>query len=176
MTEAVTTTTSHVATRLDIATSVPFETFCDALESAAPRFQRGPIDDIAARGGSWDEVLAAVARNAPHGLMIFSSLEAAPLMATAGIATRATGYLIGNHTIAERMFRHDPLALLYAPLRMLVHADDDGNAVLSLDQPSTLFGSLEDPRITAVGRELDGKVRGLLHAMGIEAHFPTDGD
>ena len=172
MTTAVTTTTDHLATRLDVSTSVPFENFCEALEVAAPRFQRGPIDDIVGRGGSWDEVLAAVAKNAPHGLMIFFSLDATALMAPAGHHTRATAYLIGNHTIAERMFRHDPLALLYAPLRMLVHGDEAGNAVLSLDQPSTLFGSLDDPRITAVGRELDAKVRGLLHAMGIETEFP----
>ena len=174
MTTAVTTTTAHVATRLDISTSVPFETFCEALELAAPRFQQGPIDDIVGRGGSWDEILAAVAANAPNGLMIFSSLDGTALMTPAGHHTRATAYLIGNHTIAERMFRHDPLALLYAPLRMLVHGDDAGNAALSLDQPSTLFGSLEDPRITAVGRELDGKVRGLLRAMGIEADFRTE--
>ena len=74
------------------------------------------------------------------------------------------------------MFRHDPLTLLYAPLRMLVHSDDAGNAILSLDQPSTSFGSLADPRITAVGRELDDKVRGLLQAMGIEADFSTTTD
>ena len=176
MTTATTTSTTHVVTRLDISTSVPFDAFCDALELAAPRFRQEPVDDIVRRGGSWDDVLAAVAKNAPNGLMIFSSLDDTALMAPAGHQTRVTAYLIGNHTIAERMFRHDPLTLLYAPLRMLVHSDDSGNAVLSLDQPSTLFGSLADPRITAVGRELDDKVRGLLHAMGIEADFETATD
>ena len=176
MTTTTTTSTTHVVTRLDISTAVPFDAFCDALELAAPRFRHEPVDDIVRRGGSWDDVLAAVAKNAPNGLMIFSSLDDTALMAPAGHQTRVTAYLIGNHTIAERMFRHDPLTLLYAPLRMLVHSDDAGNAVLSLDQPSTLFGSLADPRITAVGRELDGKVRGLLHAMGIEADFETATD
>lgn len=176
MTTATTTSTKHVATRLGISTSVPFDAFCDALELAAPRFRQEPIDDIVRRGGSWDDVLAAVAKNAPNGLMIFSSLDDTALMAPAGHQTRVTAYLIGNHTIAERMFRHDPLTLLYAPLRMLVHSDDAGNAVLSLDQPSTLFASLADPRITTVGRELDDKVRGLLHAMGIEADFETEAD
>jgi len=176
MTTATTTSTTHVVTRLDISTSVPFDAFCDALELAAPRFRQAPIDDIVRRGGSWDDVLAAVAQNAPNGLMIFSSLDDTALMAPAGHRARVTAYLIGNHTIAERMFRHDPLTLLYAPLRMLVHSDDAGNAVLSLDRPSTLFGSLADPRITLVGRELDDKVRGLLHAMGIEADFETATD
>ncbi|MET0704400.1 MAG: DUF302 domain-containing protein [Mycobacterium sp.] len=176
MTTAATTSTTHVVTRLNISTTMPFDAFCDALELAAPRFQQAPIDDIVRRGGSWDEILVAVAQNAPNGLMIFSSLDDTALMAPAGHRTRVTAYLIGNHTIAERMFRHDPLTLLYAPLRMLVHSDDAGHAVLSLDQPSTLFGSLSDPRIAAVGRELDDKVRGLLHAMGIEADFGAQTD
>jgi hypothetical protein len=29
------------------------------------------------------------------------------------------------------MFRHDPKALLYAPLRLLIHADVEANAVFS---------------------------------------------
>jgi hypothetical protein len=41
-------------------------------------------------------------------------------MAVAGHHIKAVEYLLGNHTIAETMFRHDPTALLYAPLRVLV--------------------------------------------------------
>jgi hypothetical protein len=32
-------------------------------------------------------------------------------------------YLIGNHVIVERMFRSDPRAILYAPLRAVVWED-----------------------------------------------------
>src|SRR4051812_19688190 len=64
--------TQHVATRLNIATAVPFDAFRAALEDAAPRFQQGAIEDIVNRGGTWGEVLAAVAENAPHGLMVFA--------------------------------------------------------------------------------------------------------
>ncbi|MCV7228175.1 DUF302 domain-containing protein [Mycolicibacterium komossense] len=169
------TKTEHVATRLDIATGVPFDAFCTALDAAAPKFRQAVIEDIVNRGGSWDEVLAAVAENAPHGLMVFASIDGTALMRAAGHQTRAIEYLIGNHTIAERMFRHNPLALLYAPLRMLVHSDDGGNAVLSLDQPSTLFGSLGHPAISAVGRELDDKVRHLLTVMGVDVRSMTAG-
>ena len=163
-----TTKTQHVATRLDIATAVPFDTFRAALEEAAPRFRQAVTEDIVERGGTWDDVLTAVAENAPHGLMVFASIDATALMTTAGHETRAIEYLIGNHTIAERMFRHDPLALLYAPLRMLLHEDARGDAVLSLDQPSTLFGSLGHPEVLAVGRELDEKVRNLLSVIGVD--------
>jgi uncharacterized protein (DUF302 family) len=162
------TRTEHVATRLDISTAVPFDAFCTALDAAAPRFQQAAMEEIVNRGGSWDDVLAAVAEYAPNGLMVFASIDATALMTAAGHQTRAIEYLIGNHTIAERMFRHDPLALLYAPLRMLVHSDDSGDAVLSLDQPSTLFGSLGHPAISVVGSELDDKVRHLLNVMGVD--------
>lgn len=170
-----TTKTEHVVTRLDVSTGMPFDTFLKALEAAAPKFQQAAIEDIVSRGGSWEEVQAAVAENAPHGLMVFATIDGTALMTPAGHQTRAVEYLIGNHTIAERMFRHNPLALLYAPLRILVHGDDLGDAVFSLDQPSTLFASLQDPQISAVGRELDDKVRGLLSAIGVDvaAELPT---
>lgn len=176
MSTAHTTKTQHLATRLDIATAIPFDTFLKALETAAPKFRQDRIEDIVNRGGTWDEVLAAVAENAPHGLMIFATVDGSALMTPAGHHTRAVEYLIGNHTIAERMFRHNPLTLLYAPLRILVHSDDRGDAVFRLDRPSSLFGSLEDPRISAVGRELDDKVRGLLAAIGVDVESASFDD
>ncbi|MDT5348412.1 MAG: hypothetical protein QOH91_1699 [Mycobacterium sp.] len=33
---------------------------------------------------------------------------------------KATEYLMGNHTIAECIFRHDPAVMLHAPLRTVV--------------------------------------------------------
>jgi hypothetical protein len=46
---------------------------------------------------------------------------------------KATEYLMGNHTIAERMFRHDPAVMLHAPLRTVVYADQDATR----NSPST---------------------------------------
>ena len=69
---------------------------------------------------------------------------------------------------ADRLVRHDPRALLYAPLRVLVHSDDDGNAVFSIDQPSTAFGSLGIDEVTAVGLSLDRKVAALLRVIGVD--------
>ena len=78
--------------------------------------------------------------------MTFATIDAAPLMA-AGHHTKAVEYLLGNHVVAEQMFRHDPLALLYAPLRILIPSDTNNEAIFSLDQPSTVFerpGGLRD--------------------------------
>jgi uncharacterized protein (DUF302 family) len=163
------TTTVHTMTRLDIATAMSFNDFREAFEHAAPIFDAAAVHKIAARGGSWDEVRSAVASNAPNGLMIFASIDATPLMSAAGHHTQAVEYLLGNNVVAETMFRHDPKALLYVPLRVLVHADANDDAIFSLDQPSTALASLGCAAITDVGRELDHKVAALLAVIGVDA-------
>lgn len=55
----------------------------------------------------------------------------------AGHHTKACEYLLGNHVIAESMFRHHPKTLLNAPLRVLVHADADA-AFATAQQNGTL--------------------------------------
>ena len=75
---------------------------------------------------------------------------------------------MGNHTIAERMFRHDPRAMLYAPLRTVIWEDVTGAAWFSVDQPSTQFGSFGVPNITTVGVEVDRKLTALLDALHVD--------
>jgi hypothetical protein len=159
----------HVMTRIDIATRVPFDEFRDAFEQAAPTFDPVPIRRINAVGGSWDDVRAAVAANAPHQLMVYARIDASELLAIAGHRTKAVEYLLGNHVIAESMFRYDPHALLYAPLRVLIYSDADDNAVFTMDQPSDAFGSLGIQEVTDVGRGLDDKVVALLQLLGVDA-------
>jgi hypothetical protein len=92
-------------------------------------------------------------------------------MRLAGDSPRCSSYLMGNHTIAERMYRHDPAIMLYAPLRTLIHEDADGTTWFSVDQPSTRFAGFGDPAITAVGLELDHRLAALLEHLG--AHGTT---
>lgn len=158
----------HTMNRVDVSTRVEFGKFRAAFEAAAPPFDAATVREIAGRGGSWDEVLAAAAINAPNDLMVYATIDALPLLSLAGHATQAVEYLLGNHTIAETMYRHDPKALLYAPLRVLIYADADGNAVFSMDQPSAAFGSLGIAEVTEVGRNLDRKVVNLLRVIGVE--------
>jgi Domain of unknown function DUF302 len=164
----------HTMNRIDVSTGVQFDEFVAAFEKAAPRFDPAPVQQIADRGGSWDEVLAAAAINAPNELMVYATISALPLLGLAGHTSEAVEYLLGNHTIAETMFRHDPRALLYAPLRVLVYADADGNAVFSMDQPSAAFGSLGIAEVSKVGESLDRKVANLLRVIGIDADGAFD--
>jgi len=159
----------HAMTRFDIATGVAFDEFVTAFEKAAPPFDRATMQRIVDAGGSWDDVRAAVAKNAPNELMVYAKIDATELLGVAGHRTPAIEYLVGNHVIAETMFRHDPKALLYAPLRMLVYRDADGNAIFSMDRPSNAFGSLGIAEVTKVGESLDRKVVNLLRVIGVDA-------
>jgi len=73
---------------------------------------------------------------------------------------------MGNHTIAERMFRHNPSVMLHAPLRTLLYADPDGDTQLAVDQPSPLFASYDSPEIATVGKELDELLVALIELLG----------
>jgi uncharacterized protein (DUF302 family) len=174
---ATATRTPHGVVRLDIATGIPFDDFRAAFESAAPVFDRKAVQNIVAAGGDWDDVRGAVRAAAPNELMVFTSIDARPLMSAAGHNTPAVEYLLGNPVVAEQMFCRSSLALLYAPLRILVHSDAGGDAIFTLDQPSILFASLNDPAVTEVGRELDRKVAHLLTVVGVDAAaaFAEDG-
>ena len=158
----------HSMTRLDVFTGVGFDDFQTAFEAAAPPYDPVPMQRIVESGGTWDEVRAKVAENAPNDLMVYAKIDAVPLLGVAGHDVKAVEYLLGNHVIAETMFRHDPMALLYAPLRVLVYSDPDGNAVFSMDQPSSAFGSLGIAEVTEVGLGLDRKVANLLRVVGAD--------
>jgi hypothetical protein len=70
------------------------------------------------RGGGHEEA-------ASHAFLIYWSLDMS-LMAPAGNQGSCLTYLMGNHTIAERMYRHDQAAMLYVPLRTVICAAVDG--------------------------------------------------
>lgn len=158
----------HSVTRLDISTGMAFDEFRAAFEKAAPVFDVEAVQRIDAQGGNWDDVRAAAEHNAPNGLIIYAAIDAAPIMAIAGHRTKAVEYLLGNHVIAESMFRYVPTTLLYAPLRILVYGDADDQAIFSLDQPSTVFGSLGVAEVSTVGESLDRKVDALLRVIGVD--------
>lgn len=154
--------------RVDIATGTPFETFQAAFEQAAPWVDMVAITHIVEGGGDWPDIVAATEANAPRGLMIYWRVDATPLLRLAGHQGYAVEYLLGNHVLAESMYRHDHRAMLYAPLRVLLHDDNDGNAIFSLDRPETVFAGLNDPAIAEVGAMIECKVAALLHALGVD--------
>jgi hypothetical protein len=159
----------HGMTRIDIDTGIPFAQFVAAFEKAAPPVDRTALERIVKAGGDWDDVRAAAAENAPNDLMMYAKIDSSGFFGVVGHRTQAIEYLVGNHVIAESMFRHDAKALLYAPLRMLIYSDADGDAVFTMDQPGPAFGSLGIAEVAAVGKDLDRKVVNLLRVVGVDA-------
>ncbi|MET7491453.1 DUF302 domain-containing protein [Streptomyces sp900116325] len=160
---------SHTVTRVDVSTGIAYDDFVNAFEEAAPAFDPGSMERIAETGGSWDDVRAMMAVMAHNDLVRFARINGTSLFSIAGHTTRSMEYLTGNHVIAETMYGHDPRVLLYAPLRMLIYGDADGNAVFSMHRPSDEFGSLGIPEVTKVGEDLDRIVVDLLKVCGVDA-------
>ena len=159
--------TTHHMTRLDFVVEEDFDEFRARFEQAVPPVDTAKMTELAKADASWDEMRAEVARHAPHEFMIYARIEGTPLMRLAGHQVPCIEYLMGNHVIAERMFRHDPTTLLYAPLRILLYRVGAGRTMFTIDQPSTVFGGLDNPAITEVGHELDDKLAALLRHLGI---------
>ena len=152
--------------RLTIETGVPFEEFRARFEKAVPVYPEREFAALVARGADWETVLARTAAVAPHGFLVYWSLDIGALMGLAGHRSRCVEYLVGNHTIAERMYRHDPAVMVYAPLRLAIHGPPDGDAALTIERPSDLFRSFGVPAIALVGTELDGRLAMLLSQLG----------
>jgi hypothetical protein len=150
------------------ARGLPFEEFRERYERAVPVFE--PDDffgDLAPDRIDWAGVSRITDQRAPHGFLLYWRNEADLMMQVAGHDRRCTTYLMGNHVVAERMYRHNPGILLYAPLRVTIYEDHDGRLWISVDQPSTRFSSFGDAEIDAVGVELDGKLADLFTTLGI---------
>ncbi len=119
------------------------------------------------RQAPWQEMLDLVATAAPLGFLIYFKLEVDPVVRLAGDKASGVAYLMGNHILMERMFRHEPAVPLYAPLHTTIWGDPDGPAHFTFDKPSDQFASFDNPEITAVGAELDRKMTALLEHLGL---------
>jgi Domain of unknown function DUF302 len=158
-------TISHQVTRLTIHIDDSFDGFRNRYERAVPVFQSERFDALVEAGVDWQTVLKATVENAPHHFIVYWSHDFTSLMRLAGDRGRCVEYLMGNHTIAEKMYRHNPAILLYAPLRTAIVEDADGATWFTVDQPSTRFGSFNTRQITKVGIELDRKLAALLEHL-----------
>ena len=158
-------TISHRVDRLTIQIDDSFDRFRNRYEQAVPQFQSDRFDSLVERRVDWQTILEATVENAPYHFIVYWSHDFTSLMGLAGDRGRCVEYLMGNHTIAQKMYRHNPAILLYAPLRTAIVEDADGATWFTVDQPSTRFGSFNTPQITKVGIELDHKLAALLEHL-----------
>lgn len=154
--------TSHSVERITVRLGVDYAQALERFDRLVPP---APLEQFQ-NPGSWEDVKALLDAT-PLGFMRYGKIESSALLAPAGITRPSVEYLVGNHTLAETMFRRDPAIILYAPLRVTFHADDDGRAVFCIDRPSDLFGSFRDPEVARIGRLIDGKIAGILDGLAV---------
>jgi uncharacterized protein (DUF302 family) len=160
----VSTAVKHRSRRLIVHLPRPYDEARELYETLVPEVDAAQFGQMA--NGQATLELAEI--NAPHGFMRYHRRDVTAAMAGSASFWKATGYLMCNHTIAERMFHHDPAVMLHAPLRTVVYADVDGDTILAVDQPSLLFASYNNPDITAVAEYLDRLLGRLIITMGAD--------
>jgi hypothetical protein len=162
----MTKTVTHTVNRFVIDAADGFDDVRERYESLVPTVDFAELIEVIATG-DLARVKQYTAEHAPHSFVNFWALDPMPMMQLAGHQQRAITYTMGNNVIMETMYRHDPGVILYAPLRTAIYEDPLGRAHLSIDQPSSKFASFGDPRIAAVGAQLDAKVAELLQHMSL---------
>lgn len=138
-------------------------------DAALTRFdQLVPAADMSRFGqlATWDAVKELAVINAPYGFMTYWTSNVTALMAGSPSDWRCVSYLLGNHVIAEKMFHHNAETVLHSPLQALICNDPQGQAQFVVDRPSDLLAGYDSPEITAVGREFNRLLAGLIHELG----------
>ena len=162
----------HQVRRLSVDVGAAYDDFQARYEQAVPAIDVAPFFGLL----DWDAVLQLAGKTSPHGFFIYWKTDVTPLMHLAGDRRRCAEYLMGNHTIAQRMFHHDPAVMVYAPLRTAIYQDARGRTRFSVDQPSTRFASFGSPEITKVGIELDGTLAALLRHLKVPVPQALEAD
>jgi hypothetical protein len=162
----------HRMTRLIFDTGQPYEEFRVRYEDAVPEADYKRLAEFAERGARWPEVVADADASARLGFLLYWRSDLTPLFSLAGDSARCTAYLMGNHTLAEQMYRHDPSVMLYAPLRTAIFVDSESRTRFAIDDPGTVFASTP---ISEVGTELSRKLADLLDALDVPVRGVLEG-
>jgi len=140
----------------------PFQEVVAGLDRQLGRFDPQAITALAANRNPEEARTKIEKMVGPSGFMLFGAMDHGALLAMVGQKRKAIQYTIGNPLFAIQMTEHDIRAGLYAPLRVLVYENDEGQVELEYDKPSSLFGQLNDERVKSVAAMLDRKLADLL--------------
>jgi uncharacterized protein (DUF302 family) len=162
--EASSPQTSESSTvHVNVSTPKSFDEVTAAIEKQLGKFDGGAVaaafrDKIPA-----DQIEAKIhAMEGSSGLMLFTVREHGQLLSLKGSQVSARQYEVGNPLFALEMTQHDVRAGEYAPLRLLVYADEDQRTHIDYDLPSSVFGRLHSPDIDKVAKGLDDKLAALI--------------
>jgi uncharacterized protein (DUF302 family) len=148
----------YMVSHVRVATDRPWEEASEGIERQLGRFDPD-VDQSLAAGGDLARVKARIeAMAGSSGFMLFTKHDHGSLLRIAGENRKAVRYVVGNPLFALRMTRHDIRAGLYAPLRVLLYENDEGETCPEYDKPSALVGQFGNAEVTAVSARLDRKL------------------
>lgn len=140
----------------------PYDPFISRFESQLGRHEISAYRDLLGDPNRVKDVEAVLQRQeGANGLMLFTLYDHGAFLSIKGSPRKARQYIIGNPLYAARMTQQDIRAALYAPLRVLIYADDSGETCVEYDLPSTLFGQFKN-EVNAVAADLDRKLSELV--------------
>lgn len=154
-------------TRFSVVAPYGFEELIQRFEQLVPAYPQQVFADLVGRQASWEEIVSYAEGYSELGLLTYWHDSVTRMMALAGNRSKCAFYFVGNFPVAERMYRHDPRVMNYAPLRMTITETENGVVHFTTDQPSSGFGSFGNPAITAVGEGVDRKLAQLLRRLDL---------
>src|SRR5271169_994319 len=111
---------------MTIPTGMIQSEFRARFEDAVPHLPLDQVRELVSRGAPWGEMVDLVGRTAPWGFRLYWTKDVNPVVRLARDSSSAVAYLMGNHTIMERMFRYEPSVVMYAPLHLAIWSRSDG--------------------------------------------------
>lgn len=150
----------HVRLQIDRG----FEDVANAFERHLGRFDPDESKSLIAGGDTEPAEAKIEAMAGPSGFMLFGTVDHGALLRLAGQKRKAVQYVVGNPLIALQMTQQDIRASLYAPLRVLLYENHEGQTCVEYDKPSSLFGRFANAEIDAIAAVLDRKMEALVAA------------
>jgi len=160
-------TLNYQASRVRVAVNVRFEVLIANFDHAVPRLSDADALARLADDSDWSGFVRGLQWESPSGFVCVWSSRPSELMQYAGSAASSMVWLIVNHGIAARLFRHDPGAMLYSPIRLEAHASAAAETIVSFDVPSAQLRGFGINKITQAGAELDRALGDLIEEVGL---------
>jgi uncharacterized protein (DUF302 family) len=151
--------------RFSLTTSKPFDEVVAGVNAAIGHPDMAEFARSSHEARSFTELKSAVEKGLSEaGLMLFMNLDHGAVLRkeTGRDIPRIIRYVIGNPLIMKEMAKHVPDAGSYAPVTVLVDERADG-VHLSYDKVASFIAPYANAAALEVARELDRKVKKILH-------------
>ena len=148
----------YAGTRMVLQSTRAFDEVCAALEALVGKADLRALTASASKRDIEESVAKTVGSS---GFVIFQVLEHGLLFSVLGLRSlKARLYVIGNPLIAAEMTKEHPAVALYVPLRLFVY-EQDGQTVVTYDQPVAILSQFASKAIAETAVMLDGKMSWL---------------